>query len=245
MYDKIYDIKKSLDMLGFNLNNQYTCLLYVLLHGLIYRILALIALICSKPNSYFQLSLFRIRGFFSILQQKINDWWSYKNLFQKKVIKKVLWFEREEYSSLINEIIEYLEKKFKNNILINTIKDKNSLIFNIENYNLKFVLVGEIVQNIDFFILGEHDESDYDSDIEKIKNLLSKYKDVSPPEFRFSQIFDKTSINLNNNNFENSYNVNTNVISLYEFKNDDDANNNDKTYDDDDEENTPLILDKN
>jgi hypothetical protein len=51
-YDDFYDINKSLDIYGYKENNLLMCIGVLIAYGMVFRILALLAMHCTKPNNF-------------------------------------------------------------------------------------------------------------------------------------------------------------------------------------------------
>jgi hypothetical protein len=54
-YESVYDINRSLELSGYKMDAFNWNIIALVCIGVIYRIIALIALICSKPDSWFHI----------------------------------------------------------------------------------------------------------------------------------------------------------------------------------------------
>jgi len=64
-YENIYDVSKSLKMMGYEWDDFYMTIYMMIVFGFVFRIAAFIALVCVKPSSFFNLAVVSTHNFFT------------------------------------------------------------------------------------------------------------------------------------------------------------------------------------
>ena len=64
-YEGMYDLSKSLKIMGYEWDDFYMTIYMMIVFGFIFRILSFISLVCVKPSSFYNLAVVSTHNFFS------------------------------------------------------------------------------------------------------------------------------------------------------------------------------------